>query len=409
MSKMTEISQSTVDAIKKRLNKSMFKMYQSFPFWAFLVEKCRIHVVPKDNTSVPTACVDKNANIYFNEGFVQTCSDNMLHFVLAHEVMHMLLGHFERVGARNPLMWNVAGDILINHMLEGHFADKGIRLDLEKYCTADKFQIDVPDETTTEQIYDNLMQQAEKNKQQAKRVAGDDPQDMMPGDGPTGQGSGSVCVRENSEDTPESEKSWSEAGLESATRARIAGNCPGFMERVIDGLNNSKVPWNEVLAYYLRQKLCYNSRNRHTFTPPNRRYLYQDIILTSRIGTKKPSIAFCVDTSGSMSPEDLAMGMSELDAIRKLYKVPVYFMECDYEINGAKWVSPYEPIPKVKGGGGTSFVPVMEHLANKKVDVDALVFFTDGYGDFGKAPDFDVIWAINSSVKAPYGKTIHIK
>lgn len=160
----------------------MFKMYQSFPFWAFLVEKCKIHVVPKDDSSVPTACVDKNANIYFNEEFVQNCSDNMLHFVLAHEVMHMLLGHFERVGARNPMMWNVAGDILINHMLVGHFEDKGIYLDLEKYCTADKFHIDVPDETTTEQIYDTLMEQAEKNKQQAKRVAGDEPQDMIPGD-----------------------------------------------------------------------------------------------------------------------------------------------------------------------------------------------------------------------------------
>jgi predicted metal-dependent peptidase len=218
----------------------------------------------------------------------------------------------------------------------------------------------------------------------------------------------SECIRENSEDTPTGEKEWSEAGLESATRSRMAGNCPGFMERVVNSLNSSKVPWNEVLAYYLRQKLCYNAKNRHTFTPPNRRYLYQDIILTSRVGTKKPSIAFSIDTSGSMSPKDIEAGISELDAIRKLYKVPVYFMECDYNIHRAGWVSPYEPIPKVVGGGGTSFVPVMEHLRNKKIDVDALVFFTDGYGEFGNAPDFDVIWAINSTVNAPYGKTIRV-
>jgi predicted metal-dependent peptidase len=400
------IDESTVEAVKKRLNKSMFRMYQSFPFWAFLVEKCKIHIVPKENKSTPTACVDKNANIYFNEHFVQTCSDSMLHFVLAHEVMHMLLGHFDRVGARNPLLWNVSGDILINHMLTEHFRGKGIYLDLSDYCTADKFRVDVPDETTTEQIYDNLMQEAENNKKHAKKIMGESDPDMRPNQ--SAQDPDAVCVRENSEDAPVSEKEWSEVGLEAATRARMAGNCPGFMERIVEGLNTSKTPWNEVLAYYLRQKLCYNSRNRHTFTPPNRRYLYQDIILTSRIGTKKPSIAFCIDTSGSMSPADLAAGISELDAIRKLYKVPVYFMECDYEIHNTKWVTPYDPIPKVKGGGGTSFVPVMEHLEKNKIDVDALVFFTDGYGEFGTAPNFDVIWAINSNVKAPYGKTIQI-
>jgi predicted metal-dependent peptidase len=400
------IDPAVIEATKRRLNKSMFKMYQNFPFWAFLIEKCKIHIAPKESPLVSTAGIDKNANIYFNEQFIQTCSDDMLHFVLAHEVMHLLLGHFDRQGARDSKMWNVAGDILINHMLAQHFREKGISLNLNDACTADKFGVDVPDEATTEQIYDELMREVEKARKQADSMPKGAPDDLMPNN--NSDPSEGTCIRENSESTPVTEKEWSETGLESATRARMAGNCPKFMERVVDALNNSKVPWNQVLAYYLRQKLCYNAKNRHTFTPPNRRYLYQDIILTSRIGTKKPSVAFCIDTSGSMSPKDLAEGMSELDAIRKLYKVPVYFMECDYDIASARWVSPYEEIPKVKGGGGTSFVPVMKHLTDNKIDVDALVFFTDGYGEFGNAPDFDVIWAINSNVKAPYGKTIRV-
>ena len=97
-----------------------------------------------------------------------------------------------------------------------------------------------------------------------------------------------------------------------------------------------------------------------------------------------------------------------MDAIRKLYKVPLYLIECDHSVHSAKWISPHEQIPKVTGGGGTSFVPVMDHIRDQKVDVDVLVFFTDGYGEFGNAPDFDVIWAINSDVKAPYGKTIKV-
>jgi predicted metal-dependent peptidase len=401
------IDESTVEAVKKRLNKSMFKMYQEFPFWAFLIEKCKLHLVPAEDKTVRTACINKNANIYFNQGFLESIPDSMLHFVMAHEVMHMLLGHFDRLGSRNPLLWNVAGDVLINHMLEGHFRNKGVSLDLSDLCTADKFNISMPDEATTEQVYDIIMQNAEKHMQ--KMTAGEKQisQDMMPNDGSQNPDN-SVCVRENSEDTPASEKGWSEAGLESGTRARMAGNCPGFMERIIDSINNPKVPWHEVLSYNLRQKLCYASKNKHTFTPPNRRYLYQDVILTSRTGTKKPSLAFCIDTSGSMTEEDISKGVTELNAIRKLYKVPIYFIECDYSVQSARWISPHEEIPKVKGGGGTSFVPVMEHISKNKIDIDALVFFTDGYGDFGNAPEFDVVWAINSTVKAPYGQIIRI-
>jgi predicted metal-dependent peptidase len=69
-----------------------------------------------------------------------------------------------------------------------------------------------------------------------------------------------------------------------------------------------------------------------------------------------------------------------------------------------------EPIPHLKGGGGTSFVPVMDHLREKKPDVDVLIYFTDGYGDFGTDPGFDVIWVINNMhVTPPYGKVIRVE
>ena len=404
------ITEDSVKVAKKRMNKLMFKMYQEFPFWAFLIEKCRLHLVPESNQKIPTACITEKGDIYINQKFMQESSDDMMHFVLAHEVMHMLLGHFERVGARDPFMWNVAGDVLINNMLEGHFQQKGISIDLSKYCTGDKFGIFNSESFTTEQVYDQVMQQAKEAAKQAKVIYEKTGQDMN-NSSDLNEGEAlehSECIRENSESTPETEKSWAEAGLESATRARMAGNCPGFMERMVDKINSTKVPWNEVLAYYLRQRFCYNSKHRHTFTPPNRRYLYQDIVLTSRTGAKKPSLAFCIDTSGSMSQEDISVGIAEMNNIRKLYKVPLYLIECDYQVHKAAWIQPFEDLPSLTGGGGTSFVPVMDHIISKNIDIDVLVFFTDGYGDFGKPPPFDVIWTMNSSASAPYGKVIRI-
>jgi len=404
----TEIDPTLIQAAKKRLDKSMFKMFRDFPFWAFLIEKCNVRLT--EDKKVPTACVDRNGNIFFNREFFTSLSDNMVHFVLAHEVMHMLLDHHSRVGGRQAYLWNVAGDVLINEMLEDHFSQKGARLDLSSYITSRSFDFEIDHNTmTTEEVYELIIKNNSKMKEKSCGEGeggiqdGNDLANFEPGDEPSGQD-----IRTASEDTPQNAKEWADAGLEAATRSRMAGNCPQFMERQIDKLLNPEIAWNEVLAYYLRNKFCMKSKSRHTFTPPNRRYLYQDVIMTSRIGKKKPSIAFSIDTSGSMSGDDIAKGVAELDAIRKMYKVPVYLLEADYTVHRAKWIQPNEQIPSLKGGGGTSFVPVMDHLKQNKPDVDVLVYFTDGYGEFGKDPGFDVIWVVNSSVQPPYGKTIRI-
>jgi predicted metal-dependent peptidase len=368
-------------------------------------------VAGSESKQVPTACVDKHGNIYFNADFFESLSEDMIHFVLSHEVMHLLLDHHNRLGGRQALLWNVAGDVLINEMLSEHFTSQGVGLNLSEYITSRSFNFHIDHNTvTTEEVYELIIQNSPKggkglvDSEKGGIQGSNDLANFDHGDAPEGE-----TIREASEATPENAKEWADAGLEAATRSRMAGNCPAFMERQIDKLLNPEIAWNEVLAYYLRQKFCMSSRNRHTFTPPNRRYLYQDVILTSRVGAKKPSIAFSIDTSGSMSEQDISKGVAEMDAIRKLYKVPVYLMEADYDVHRARWVNCNEAIPSLTGGGGTSFVPVMQHLLNNKPDIDLLVYFTDGYGDFGKDPGFDVLWVINSDVKPPYGKVIRIK
>jgi len=406
---MEEIDPSELQSARKRISKCMFNMFRDFPFWAFLIEKCNVKLT-NDTDKVPTACIDRHGNIYFSKYFFDSLCDREVHFVLAHEVMHLLLDHHNRRGGREPLIWNIAGDVLINEMLQDHFSSStGSVACMSDYLTCESLNISIdPNSVTTEEVYDKLTQEAEENVKMKCNKAGangssNDIVDWGPGEEPN-----SNNIRDKSEDTPTNGKEWAEAGLEAATRSKMAGNCPKFMERRIDQLLNAEVPWHEVLAYYLRQKFCMNNRSRHTFTPPNRRYLHQDLILTARKGSKTPSVAFSVDTSGSMSSQDITKGISEMDAIRKMYKVPIYLMEADSDVHKARWIQHHEPIPTATGGGGTSFVPVMEHLKNNNLDVDVLIYFTDGYGEFGADPGFDVIWVINTNVKAPYGKTIKV-
>jgi predicted metal-dependent peptidase len=414
---IVEIDKPSIEAAKKRMTRCMFRMFQEFPFWAFLIEKCDVRIVPGENKDIPTACVTKSGIIYFNHSFLSSISDSMVHFVLAHEVMHLLLDHHFRVGIREGFLWNVSSDLLINEMLKEHFAEKNVPLDLTNYVNSQTIGVHIDHNTvTTEEVYEILLKGSHKVKCYKDALADDENNPLSKG--VTGSGdlaqddvagdSQSYVIREGSETTPSSGKEWSEAGLEAATRSRLAGHCPDFMERIIDKLLNATISWNEVLASYLRRKFCMRGGSKHTFTPPNRRYLYQDILLTSRVGRKKPSIAFSIDTSGSMSPEDISKGIAEMNAIRHMYKIPIYLLEADAAVNRAQWVSPYQEIPSLKGGGGTSFVPVMEHIKENKPDIDLLVYFTDGEGEFGPDPGFDVLWVINGSAKAPYGQTVTV-
>lgn len=442
--KAASISEQEMEAARKGLSKLLFWMFREFPFWGFLVEKFDLHMLPPDNPYIRTARVSYEGNIYLNYGFWNSLDMRGKAFLLAHEIMHPLLGHNARRQNRDREIWNVAADILINHMLVDHFGgphnlrrliDQGCYWSKET-CQALKIDLDV---MTAEMVYEMLVRDEKCNGNGNKKGRGQgrgqgkgsapgpgkgshDGQDkgeggqdgiggdILEADDPVPEGGQSLKNR--TEEVPNKDNGgWNEAAAQAATRAKLQGRLPAHMERVVGRLLKPQVRWEEALAYCMRSKYCTKVKGRSTFVPPSRRHLWQDILLPSRRAGKVPSVAFSIDTSGSMSEEEILKGLSEFDGVRKLYGLPTYLIECDAKVYGTRWVGPYEDIPKVTGGGGTSFVPVMQHISEMGHDQpDVLVYFTDGFGEFGVAPsDFDVIWVINSQVIAPYGTTIHVK
>jgi len=402
------ISENEMEAARKQLRKVHFWMFREFPFWAFLLEKCSLHLVP-ENHRIKTACVTKDGKIYFNYGFWQKLDMRGKAFLMAHEVMHMVLDHHRRMNLRDPRDWNVAGDVLINHMIAEHFGGRGnIGSILDDACVPEKYlAADVNVDTlNTEQVYEAVRRKQDKREgagygDPGKGGIGPDLADQDP--------EGGQVLKEQTEATPtEDNGGWTEAAAQAATRARMQGRLPASLERIVGNLMAPKVSWDQALAFCMRSRLCQRGKGKSTFLPPSRRYLWQNLVLPSRRAGKVPGVAFSIDTSGSMSQEDITRGLSEFDAVRKLYGVPTYLIECDAQVSATRWIGPHEPIPALTGGGGTSFVPVMEHISEMSNRPDVLVYFTDGWGDFGPPPDFDVIWVINTEVVAPYGTTIHV-
>lgn len=59
--------------------------------------------------------------IFINPAYVEKLTVQQLIFVLMHEVLHLAMEHPLRIGNRNRLLWNIAGDLFINKVLTDEF------------------------------------------------------------------------------------------------------------------------------------------------------------------------------------------------------------------------------------------------------------------------------------------------
>jgi predicted metal-dependent peptidase len=131
-----------------------------------------------------------------------------------------------------------------------------------------------------------------------------------------------------------------------------------------------------------------------------------------RISDRTIKVGIATDTSGSVSDEELAWVFDEVFGILKCTKFKLTIMECDAAIQRVYTADKRTQIQtKVKGRGGTYFQPVFDYIAEENLDLDILVFFTDGGGENSLKfkPKHKTMWVLTGgkkdlSIKEPYGK-----
>ena len=119
-----------------------------------------------------------------------------------------------------------------------------------------------------------------------------------------------------------------------------------------------------------------------------------------------------VDTSGSISDEDILNVASEIKGVTEQFQdYEIHFIQGDTRVTDYTVISPFEgDIPrKFKGRGGTSFTPLLDFAKDKDLLANSAVFyFTDGYPD--KWPDDkygNITWVITTDIEPPWGDFIH--
>ena len=407
-----------------------------------------------ESTDIDTLATD-GTKILWNPNFVSETNADELEAVLIHEALHVVFEHPLRFGGRNHKLWNVACDYAINNYLwyelnyplpEGGLWDR-------KYY-----------EMTAEQIY-RILDTDDEALQEAKQQASGGQSSDGEEDGQSGAGSSDESeeaegesetgkyssVTENScgdkyDDIPnlvgEIIEPTNEDGdkLDSAKIEEIATdirskvfmadkvasiNGTSSMRGAVESIKGQVSNWLEILA----DKLWNCISQDQTWAVPNRRHLHRGVYLPSAM--RNPTggtLAFAIDTSGSISQHELNIYAVEIEELVKMLNLDrVMVCYCDTNINkndkGEFWdvfdiASGDEIKLEMRGGGGTAFDPpfnLFNEFTDDVEDVCAFIYFTDGYGYVSPEvePNVPVIWAITDEWKSrdadmPFGEVIKV-
>jgi predicted metal-dependent peptidase len=290
---------------------------------------------------------------------------------------------------RDPDDWNKAADYVINNMLikAGYQLPKGAL-----YNPA-------WESLSSEEIYDII----HKEKPQDKDGVGKDLH--KPGSLTDGYKKGTkadVAAAQNKIST-----NLNKAKTASAMSGKSAGDIPGEIQRHIEKLLNPVIPWNQ----YMTRFYCDVVKLDYTWKKPNKRYM-PDFYLPSQGTPTIGNVVIAVDTSCSVSQKQLKEIYSEIDSLRQVYQPNCLTRPPPpRKIQTIKHLYPHDELLGVKlgGGGGTSFIPVMEYCDEHQPAV--LMYFTDLEAEhITDEPDYPTLWICYSKHKPQgIGETIYYK
>ena len=346
--------------------------------------------------SIETAATD-GKDIFFNEKFLKSLNSSEQNALMLHEVLHMALLHVTRRQSRDPHIWNIAADIVVNDLILRNTSFK-----LPKGAIIDKQYSD----KSVEYIYECLLKNNNyKNKQYQLGIS-----DLK------NPSEDSQANQLTEVDRLEIESYWRDKiqvlknTISDRETANGQGNIPAGMSKEIEVFLEPEVDWRHALWKYV-------GKTPVDFDDLDRRFLYRGLYLEGLL-TEALQVSVCIDTSGSVSNKLLDQFLGELKGILNAYphvKCDLFF--ADTQIDGPHEIQSIAEMPPVSGFGGTSFVPFFNYLEtndNNLMGANKVnIYFTDGYGDFpNKDPKDPTMWLVSKdgleTKRFPFGEVVRI-
>tara|TARA_B110000503_G_scaffold28131_1_gene44946 strand:- start:23825 stop:25135 length:1311 start_codon:yes stop_codon:yes gene_type:complete len=376
----------------------------------------RLRILAADDW-LPTAAVD-GRNLYFNTQFFNAMDNKEIEFVVAHEILHMVFDHLGRREERNPMLHNIAADYIVNNLLVRDRIGKKPKI-------VDCYQDFKYDGWSSEEVYDELFKEAEKNGEEFLKALGEMLDEHLDVEGDNGSDEGEEGKDGNGNNVSKKPAKYSKEemkqikdeikeGMLQAAQAAGAGNTPGEIQRMIKALTEPKMNWREIL----RQQIQSTIKSDYTFMRPSRKGQMSGAVLPGMNFQDTIDIAVGLDMSGSIGNAQATDFLSEVKGIMDEYRdyniklwcfdTKVY-NEQDFSAEGGDDLMDYE----IKGGGGTDFDANWSYMKENDIQPKKFIMFTDGYpwDSWGDADYCDTVFIIHShpdkNLEAPFGVTAH--
>jgi predicted metal-dependent peptidase len=378
------------------------KWQSEAPFFAEFLLRTKFIQEPEIQT-IGVGIKNNRVCMYYSKDFLESISKLELEGVLVHEILHLLHKFEERINGRERDIFNIAQDACINDtVVNTTISTRRLAIPEGGVTLKQINEMGYTGDPITEKIYDFLYENAPKYE-----ICSDGS-----GNGNSdGQGSSKPTLQTTDnhgkqKELGEIEKQAIDEIIKNAkvkSWGSISGNIVGEIKEL---LKTKKIPWreklNKMLAKYVSEP---GSIYENTWSRRNRRGLP-----LPGIRKKSKRIIITMDTSGSVSDDDIKKFFGQLEKIIKDYS-EIYLIQWDTEIHSAqKYKKGDWRNIKISGRGGTIYQPVIDYIKEHFKNTMAVVNFTDGYFSWNiNNYGIDLIWAfVNNTSTAPIGKTVHI-
>jgi predicted metal-dependent peptidase len=219
-------------------------------------------------------------------------------------------------------------------------------------------------------------------------------------------------------DTSESEEKLAKRISDAMESARkMAGHVPAALEDELGKLTAPKVTWQDIIRTRLLKARAGNGRN--DWTRFRSRPMFSGLLIPKR-KNYFAHFGCLLDTSGSMSKDDMAFGLSQLCSLDERSEGTIVPADAEIYWDKATKIkkATVDEVSKVKvvGRGGTMFAQFFTDYEKNIGKCDFLIVITDGFlldQDVAemKHPGVDVIWLITSGTafNAPFGRAFDLR
>jgi len=424
------------DKVETKLAAARTRLILDKPFLGALV--LRLPMMQAAASWCKTTATDAKT-FYYNHDYIDALSLEQTQFILAHEALHCALSHFARRQHRIKHRWDLACDLAINPILvtEGMKPTPDTLYDPQyDGMTAEEIYPTIDDlddrETEDQHVYEEDDQESQENNEPSNGSGdqGNEPDDEQRQDEKGEGGDQGGTDPDNSSEGNEAEfdenhggasqppplsdgekeslsVQWQQRLAGAAQTAMQSGKMGDALARLVDHLLQPQLPWRMLLARYMTAV----ARDDYSFQRPSRR---EGSAILPSLRSSQVDVTIVLDTSGSISDDEVNEFISEVDAIKGQMRARISLLACDDHVSAnAPWT--FEPwdtfdVPDdMMGGGGTDFRPAFEYVQHQGKQPDLLIYFTDAEGEFpGHEPAYPVIWLVKGKQKTPWGQRVQL-